>query len=45
VGHKVLLATATSIVLKMAVEFRLPETTRKADLYAREALLSYKEQS
>lgn len=41
-GHKISLATATNIVLKMAIEFRLPETTRKADQYAREALLRYK---
>ena len=41
-GHKIALTTATGIVLKMASEFRLPETTRKADQYAREALLSYK---
>ncbi|MBW8685038.1 deoxyribonuclease V [Chitinophaga rhizophila] len=43
VGHKVSLETATSIVLKMCREFRLPETTRKADHYGREAFLAYKE--
>ncbi|WPQ65611.1 deoxyribonuclease V [Chitinophaga sancti] len=41
-GHKISLATATEIVLKMAAEFRLPETTRKADHYGREAMLAYK---
>ncbi|WP_343667672.1 deoxyribonuclease V [Chitinophaga sp.] len=41
-GHKISIATATDIVLKMAVEYRLPETTRKADHYGREALLAYK---
>lgn len=41
-GHKISMATATEIVLKMAAEFRLPETTRKADHYGREALLAYK---
>ncbi|SFE06154.1 Endonuclease V [Chitinophaga sp. CF118] len=42
VGHKISLTTASDIVLKMCAEFRLPETTRKADQYAREALLNYK---
>lgn len=41
-GHKISLTTATELVLKMCTEFRLPETTRKADQYAREALLNYK---
>ena len=41
-GHKISLATATSLVLQMTTEYRLPETTRKADQYAREALLQYK---
>ncbi|MBC9930519.1 deoxyribonuclease V [Chitinophaga qingshengii] len=42
VGHKVSLGTATDIVLKMATQYRLPETTRLADHYARLALLDYK---
>ncbi|WP_249219557.1 deoxyribonuclease V [Chitinophaga sp. HK235] len=42
-GHKVSLVTATDIVLKMATQYRLPETTRLADHYARLALLEYKE--
>jgi deoxyribonuclease V len=42
VGHKISLTTASDLVLKMSTEFRLPETTRKADQYAREALLSCK---
>ncbi len=41
-GHKVSLATATDIVLKIATQYRLPETTRLADHYARLALLAYK---
>lgn len=41
-GHKISIATATDIVLKMAAEYRLPETTRKADHYGREAMLAYK---
>jgi deoxyribonuclease V len=41
-GHKVSLDTATAIVLKMATQYRLPETTRLADHYARLALLDYK---
>lgn len=40
-GHKVSLPTATDLVLKMATEYRLPETTRKADQYAREAFEAY----
>jgi deoxyribonuclease V len=42
VGHKISLDTATAIVLKMCVEYRLPETTRKADHYGREAFLAYR---
>lgn len=42
VGHKISLPTATDIVLKMATQYRLPETTRLADHYARLALLDYK---
>lgn len=42
VGHKISLDTATSLVLKMCTEYRLPETTRKADHYGREAFLTYK---
>ncbi|NML37322.1 deoxyribonuclease V [Chitinophaga sp. G-6-1-13] len=42
VGHKISLDTATDIVLKMATQYRLPETTRLADHYARLALLDYK---
>jgi deoxyribonuclease V len=34
VGHKI-----TDLVLKMSTAFRLPETTGKADQYAREALV------
>lgn len=41
-GHKISLETATSLVLKMTVDYRLPETTRKADHYGREAMLAYK---
>ena len=41
VGHKISLDTATHLVLKMCTEYRLPETTRKADHYAREAFLGY----
>ncbi len=42
IGHKIDIATATSIVLDMCREFRLPETTRLADQYAREAMEAYK---
>ncbi|MCW3463478.1 deoxyribonuclease V [Chitinophaga nivalis] len=45
VGHKISLDTATAIVLKMATQYRLPETTRIADHYARLAMEAYKEQS
>lgn len=41
VGHKISLETATQLVLKMCTEYRLPETTRKADHYGREAFLAY----
>lgn len=41
-GHKISIDTATEIVLKMAAEYRLPETTRKADHYGREAMIAYK---
>jgi deoxyribonuclease V len=39
VGHRVSLATAVRLVLAMSEAVRLPETTRQADKYAREALL------
>ncbi|RFS24703.1 deoxyribonuclease V [Chitinophaga silvatica] len=42
VGHKISLATATDIVLKLCTQYRLPETTRVADHYGRLALLAYK---
>lgn len=42
VGHRVSLATATDIVLKMCAQYRLPETTRIADHYGRLALLEHK---
>ncbi|HEX8325913.1 MAG TPA: deoxyribonuclease V [Hymenobacter sp.] len=38
VGHRVSLETATRLVLSMSDAVRLPETTRQADKYAREAL-------
>lgn len=41
-GHKISLETATQLVLKMCTEYRLPETTRKADHYGREAFLAYR---
>lgn len=40
VGHRVSLKTATQLVLAMSDTVRLPETTRQADKYAREALLA-----
>ncbi|WP_046246706.1 deoxyribonuclease V [Hymenobacter terrenus] len=40
VGHRVSLATAAQLVLAMSEAVRLPETTRQADKYAREALLA-----
>jgi deoxyribonuclease V len=43
VGHKITLATACNVVLHMTTTYRLPETTRLADQYAREALLKYNE--
>jgi len=42
VGHKISLATATNIVLKICTQYRLPETTRIADHHARLALLEHK---
>lgn len=42
VGHKISLSTATNIVLQMCTQYRLPETTRLADHYARLALLEHK---
>lgn len=42
VGHKISLDTATALVLKMCTEYRLPETTRKADHYGREAFLAHR---
>jgi deoxyribonuclease V len=42
VGHKISLASATEIVLKMCTQYRLPETTRLADHYGRLALLAEK---
>ena len=42
IGHKVDVTTATGIVLDTCREFRLPETTRIADQYAREAMEAYK---
>ncbi|WP_188315914.1 deoxyribonuclease V [Chitinophaga agrisoli] len=42
IGHKIDISTATSVVLDMCREFRLPETTRIADQYAREAMEAYK---
>jgi len=42
-GHKVSLETATALVLKMCVTYRLPETTRKADHYGREAFIAFRE--
>jgi deoxyribonuclease V len=38
VGHRISLATAAQLVLAMSPAVRLPETTRQADKYAREAL-------
>jgi deoxyribonuclease V len=40
VGHRVSLPSATRLVLTMSEAVRLPETTRQADKYAREALLA-----
>ncbi|TWW01513.1 deoxyribonuclease V [Chitinophaga pinensis] len=42
-GHKISLETATALVLKMCVSYRLPETTRKADHYGREAFIAFRE--
>lgn len=41
-GHKISVQTATDIVLRLATEYRLPETTRKADHYGREAMIAFK---
>lgn len=41
-GHKISHATATTLVLKLCTQYRLPETTRLADHYGRIALLDYK---
>jgi deoxyribonuclease V len=38
VGHRITLPTAIEMVLTMSPTVRLPETTRQADKYAREAL-------
>lgn len=40
IGHRVSLGTATQLVLSMSDTVRLPETTRQADKYAREALIA-----
>jgi deoxyribonuclease V len=40
VGHRVALETAARLVLSLSEAVRLPETTRQADKYAREALLA-----
>ena len=40
VGHRVSLETAAQLVLSMSEAVRLPETTRQADKYAREALIA-----
>lgn len=37
VGHKISLSTASNLVLHFCANYRLPETTRMADAYAREA--------
>lgn len=44
VGHKISLPTACRIVLSMTPKYRLPETTRLADRYAREILVRQKTQ-
>jgi deoxyribonuclease V len=40
IGHRVSLPLATQLVLTMSEAVRLPETTRQADKFAREALLA-----
>lgn len=40
VGHRVGLASAVALVLAMSESVRLPETTRQADAYARQAWLA-----
>ncbi len=42
VGHMISLETATNIVLGLATQYRLPETTRIADHYGRLALEEFK---
>ncbi|UOQ71673.1 endonuclease V [Hymenobacter cellulosilyticus] len=39
-GHRVGLASAAQLVLDLSITARLPETTRQADAYARQALLA-----
>lgn len=41
IGHKVSLKTAREIVLKLSTQYRLPETTRKADELANKMLKGY----
>lgn len=38
VGHRIGLAEATAVTLRLSGRYRLPETTRRADLLSREAL-------
>lgn len=38
VGHRIGLDQATALTLRLCVRYRLPETTRRADLLSREAL-------
>lgn len=40
IGHRISLSKAIETVLMMSREVRLPETTRQADRYAREALIA-----
>ena len=40
VGHRISLETATSLVLRLALRYRLPETTRAADQACRAAMAS-----
>ena len=42
VGHKISLETACKITLSMATRYRLPETTRLADKFARKSLTEHK---
>lgn len=41
-GHKISVKTATDIVLRLTTEYRLPETTRKADHFGLEAMIKFK---